>query len=409
MPDTMGNSTVEELKEYTIGKETDDAADNDNVACGTKEQVESIKESLVMEVCEAYGRPYTEGDKEKPSMRNIAEQFGISPMKVKKILVTGGLFQTDMSDEVQRLYASGLSVKQIAKLKNTTVANVNTYLPYERVIYNLDVRNEEAVKALEWRKKQADRVVGRPSKALQKLFDQALQEFSQVYDRELNVQLFACEAEDGPTTFVYLIRTKGYQANLPVGMVLEEYIQNMDSHIFMYGSDEKGQEIDGILIRDDKPGLRETILRSLAEIYCRRYEVDGGFFYRNYCENTADEVEREIMRTGYSIWSTYISERIVDKVTGRTWEPDDEAMQDDVMDSIWHPGSTAFVLLNTVGRDGAFPYAGLRGAVSSHGDEISIDPEFIHRLGHVFLIEQAELKLKLLRERLETCNNLKVE
>ena len=183
----------------------------------------------------------------------------------------------------------------------------------------------------------------------------------------------------------------------------------MDSHIFMYGSDEKGQEIDGILIRDDKPGLRETILRSLAEIYCRRYEADGGFFYRNYCENTADEVEREIMRTGYSIWSTYISERIVDKVTGRTWEPDDEAMQDDVMDSIWHPGSTAFVLLNTVGRDGAFPYAGLRGAVSSHGDEISIDPEFIHRLGHVFLIEQAELKLKLLRERLETCNNLKFE
>lgn len=41
----------------------------------------------------------------------------------------------------------------------------------------------------------------------------------------------------------------------------------------------------------------------------------------------------------------------------------------------------------------------MRGAVSCHGDEIGIDPEFIHRLGHVFLIEQAELKLKQLRER----------
>ena len=77
----MLNPTAEELeKESTATVET-----------GTKEEVESIQESLVMEVCEAYGRPYTEGDKEKPSMRNIAEQFGISPMKVKKILITTGV------------------------------------------------------------------------------------------------------------------------------------------------------------------------------------------------------------------------------------------------------------------------------------------------------------------------------
>ena len=404
MSETMVNPTVEELEEAKgLENEIKDNGpantNTDTVETGTKEEVESIQESLVMEVCEAYGRPYTEGDKEKPSMRNIAEQFGISPMKVKKILVTGGLFQTDMSDEIQRLYASGLTVKQIAKLKNTTVANVNTYLPYEKVIYNLDVRNEEAVKALEWRKKQTDRVVGRPTKALQKLFDETLLEFSQVYDRELNVQLFACEPADGASTFIYLLRTKGYQANLPAGMVLEDYIQNMDSHIFMYGSDEKGQEIDGILIRDDKPRLKETILRSLAEIYCRRYEVDGGFFYRDYCEDVGDELENEIMRTGYSIWATYIAERMVDKVLGRAWETDDEGMKDDVRESIWHPGNAAFVLMNTVGRDGTFPYAGLRGAVIGHGDEIDINPEYIHRLGNVFLIEQAEMKLKLLRER----------
>ncbi|MBQ7488032.1 MAG: response regulator transcription factor [Clostridia bacterium] len=374
---------------------------NETIETGTKEEVESIQESLVMEVCEAYGRPYTDGDKEKPSMRSIAEQFGISPMKVKKILVTGGLFQTEMSDEIQRLYARGLSVKQIAELKNTSVANVNTYLPYEKVIYNLDVRNEEAVNMLKWRRKQAERVVGRPEKALQNLFEQTVEAFSKIYDRKLNVQLFACEADDGPSTLIYLLRTKGYQANLPDGMVLEEYIRNMDSHIFMYGADDEGHEVDGILIRADKPGLKEMILRSLAEIYCRRYEVDGGFFYRDYCENLDDKIEREIMRTGYNIWSTYIAERMIDKVLDRTWETDDEAMQEDVYDSIWHPGSAAFVLLNTVGRDGTFPYAGLRGAVSSHGDNIGIDPEFIHRLGHVFLIEQAEIKLKLLRERIK--------
>ena len=352
-----------------------------------------------MDVCEAYGRPYREGDRDQPSMRAVADSFGISPMKVKKILVTGGLFQTEMSDEIQRLYASGMTVKQIAQLKNTSVANVNTYLPYEKVIYNLDVRNEEAVKALEWRRKQADRIVGRPTKALQKLFEQTLQEFLQVFEKDMNVQLFACEANDGPSTFLYLIRSKGYQANLPATMVLEDYIQNMDSHIFMYGTDEKGREVDGILVRDDKPNLKETILRALAQIYCRRYETDEGLFYRKNCEDIVDEMESEIMKAGYRIWSTYIAERMVDKVLDRSWETDDEAMEDDVRDSIWRLESAAFVLLNTVGREGTFPYAGLRAAVSSHGDEIGIDPEFIHRLGHVFLIEQAELKLKLLREQ----------
>ena len=369
------------------------------VEAGTKEEVESIQESLVRDVCEAYGRPYTEGDRRKPSMRNVAEQFGISPMKVKKILVTGGLFQTEASDEIQRLFACGLSIKEIAKLKNTSVANVNTYLPYERVVYNLNVRNEEAVKTLLWRKKQADRVVGRPAKALQALFDQALLEFSMIYDRELNVQLFTCETEDGPSTFIYLLRTKNYNANLPAGLVLEEYIRNMDSHIFMYGSDETGQEIDGILIRDDKPGLKETILRSLAEIYCRRYESEGGYFYRDKCEGLADELDAEIMRTGYGVWSAYIAERMVDRVLNREWETDDEAMMDDARDSIWHPGSAAFVLLNTIGRDGEFPYMRLKKAVTDHGDGIEIDEKFIHDIGTLFLIEQAELKLKMLKKR----------
>jgi len=380
--------------------EAEGSADQpEGVETGTREEVESIQESLVMDVCEAYGRPYREGDRDQPSMRAVADSFGISPMKVKKILVTGGLFQTDMSDEIQRLYASGMTVKQIAQLKNTSVANVNTYLPYEKVIYNLDVRNEEAVKALEWRRKQADRIVGRPTKALQKLFEQTLQEFLQVFEKDMNVQLFACEANDGPSTFLYLIRSKGYQANLPATMVLEDYIQNMDSHIFMYGTDEKGREVDGILVRDDKPNLKETILRALAQIYCRRYETDEGLFYRKNCEDIVDEMESEIMKAGYRIWSTYIAERMVDKVLDRSWETDDEAMEDDVRDSIWRLESAAFVLLNTVGREGTFPYAGLRVAVSSHGDEIGIDTEFIHRLGHVFLIEQAELKLKLLREQ----------
>ena len=69
----------------------------------------------------------------------------------------------------------------------------------------------------------------------------------------------------------------------------------------MYGN-EDGTEVDGILIREDGEERKETILRMLAQIYCRRYEADGGFFYRNFCGD-GDDLEQEIMRKGYFIWS----------------------------------------------------------------------------------------------------------
>jgi hypothetical protein len=48
-----------------------------------------------------------------------------------------------------------------------------------------------------------------------------------------------------------------------------------------------------ILLRADRTDLKETILHLLAQIYCRRYETDGGFFYRDYCCD-GDELEQKI-------------------------------------------------------------------------------------------------------------------
>ena len=63
--------------------------DQNGPTVGTKEEIESIQESLIMDVCEFYGRQYEEGDRGQPSMRATAEKFGIGPLKVKKILASG--------------------------------------------------------------------------------------------------------------------------------------------------------------------------------------------------------------------------------------------------------------------------------------------------------------------------------
>lgn len=123
--DQINAGSLEEKMEEKLEETT--GQDRKRPETGTKEEVDSIQESLVRDVCEFYGRPYEEGGREQPSMRAVAEKFGISAMKVKKILVTGGLFQTETTDEIQRLYANGLTVKQISELKNISVSNVNSF------------------------------------------------------------------------------------------------------------------------------------------------------------------------------------------------------------------------------------------------------------------------------------------
>ena len=194
--------------------------------------------------------------------------------------------------------------------------------------------------------------------------------------------------------FLHILRQFGFVANLPSGLTLEEYIQGIDGHTFMYGTGEDGTEVDGILLRDDQPDLKETILRLLAQIYCRRYEVDGGFFYRDFCDH-GDELDQMIMKAGYAIWSGYITERMVDKVTGR--EVVQDAVGDDVMDVTLTGDESAmsWIILN----GGSDKLKGTCAAVKNQGDDIRIDYDFIHRLGALYLLESYQLRLDEIRRR----------
>lgn len=82
------------------------------------------------------------------------EEKGIklSTSKIKKILITGGLWTTERSREIAELYeqytAEGMdtaaAVKAIADEIETSVVTVNTNLPYISVVYNLDNKSRNA-------------------------------------------------------------------------------------------------------------------------------------------------------------------------------------------------------------------------------------------------------------------------
>lgn len=98
--------------------------------------LDAVKSNLIEEVCISYNSGL--------SLRAVGKAHNLTPLKVRKILITGGAYSTELSNEIADLYKDGKTVSEIAALLNTTVANVNSYLPYERIIYKMEEKSVEA-------------------------------------------------------------------------------------------------------------------------------------------------------------------------------------------------------------------------------------------------------------------------
>ena len=135
---------------------------------------EAVQADQVRSVCDYFGRVFDDDEAERhaalrghrpgdeqwkmimagdPTISETAEAFCISPMKVRKLLITGGLYDTEIYREVQRLHKAGLSVEEIASQTSYAPVTVRSYLPYERVIYNLDERSVTADRLQRFKKR----------------------------------------------------------------------------------------------------------------------------------------------------------------------------------------------------------------------------------------------------------------
>ena len=97
-------------------------------------------QELLTAVCEFYGDPVDdrkEEDSDHVSLHDVAEEFNITVMKARKLLITGGLYSTSLSRRVQDLHNQGLTVLQITEKTGLKRASINSYLPYTNIIYNL--------------------------------------------------------------------------------------------------------------------------------------------------------------------------------------------------------------------------------------------------------------------------------
>ena len=124
-----------------------------------------IQKELLDNVCAFFGRVYDDFEEErhaalrghKPgdeywieimgddvTINETAAEFGITAGKVKKILITGEYYDTEQYREIKRLTEQGMKVSEIAAEIGKSEVTVRSYLPYERVIYNLEERSVNA-------------------------------------------------------------------------------------------------------------------------------------------------------------------------------------------------------------------------------------------------------------------------
>lgn len=87
----------------------------------------SVTSHLIDKVANTY--------KKTGSLKETAKIHHISEQKVRKLLITKGVYSTPLADKIANLHAQGLTSKEIEDKLKMSRAAVNSYLPYEKAIY----------------------------------------------------------------------------------------------------------------------------------------------------------------------------------------------------------------------------------------------------------------------------------
>ena len=100
------------------------------------------KEKIYNKIIEEYNRT--------GSVKLVAEKLNTNTIKVRRVLITEGLWESPTSRSVGTLYEAGMGVKEIADKLCMSEKNVQSYMPYSRGIYG-ENRTEDSERSGEYR------------------------------------------------------------------------------------------------------------------------------------------------------------------------------------------------------------------------------------------------------------------
>lgn len=85
------------------------------------------------------------------SILETSKATGVSTVKVRKILITEGLWESDTSIKIGELLKKGMTTEEIANTLYMSIKNVQAYMPYERGVYRDEELTKEALRSNKYR------------------------------------------------------------------------------------------------------------------------------------------------------------------------------------------------------------------------------------------------------------------
>lgn len=116
-----------------------------------------IAKQIVEAVTDAYLNPTEDAADEHGHtyLNLLAEEFSMTPIKVRKLLITSGAYETPTSIAVNKLYKDGKTLKEIQQIMGLSSASVNGYLPYNKTVYKMEEATLTAERLRKFRQRKA--------------------------------------------------------------------------------------------------------------------------------------------------------------------------------------------------------------------------------------------------------------
>jgi hypothetical protein len=118
---------------------------------------EELSQQMIETVTDMYLNPWDNSADENGKMRlNIlAEKLGTTTLKIRKMLITSGAYESTLSLQINELYSNGKSIKEIQSITGLSAASISGYLPYHKTIYNLKESTLVAERLRKYRNRKA--------------------------------------------------------------------------------------------------------------------------------------------------------------------------------------------------------------------------------------------------------------
>ena len=119
-----------------------------------------IMQAFMDAIADAFGSYDDRDDDTAPGLNAVADEFGITSLKARKLLITAGVYSTALSRQIAKLYSNGAKIMKITELSR---ASVHSYLPYMKIPYNLAElsANAERIRLYRERKRRCEEFCSR--------------------------------------------------------------------------------------------------------------------------------------------------------------------------------------------------------------------------------------------------------